>query len=77
MWSRIRDWHRNLSWNAGYRHGKNGALGVDPWWVHREIYCFGYGRGMSSDLACPVEFESIEIETAAEPDEQRDSEIVR
>jgi hypothetical protein len=70
MWSRIRDWHRNLSWNAGYRRGKNGVLGVDPWWVDREIYYFAYGRGMSSDLAPLTEAESVEIETAAEPDER-------
>jgi hypothetical protein len=75
MWSRIRNWHRNLSWNAGYRHGKKGVLGVDPWWVDTEIYYFGYGRGMSSDLAPLAEVQSVEIETAAEQDEQHDPEI--
>jgi hypothetical protein len=66
MWSRIRYWHRNLSWNAGYRHGRSGVLGVDPWWVDREIYYFAYGRGMRSDLPPLAEVQSVEIETAAE-----------
>jgi hypothetical protein len=66
MLARIRDWHRNLSWNVGYRHGKNGLLAASPWWVDAEIYSLAYMHGMGVELAPPANTATEEAARAKE-----------
>jgi hypothetical protein len=50
MLARIRDWHQNLSWNIGYRHGKEDLPFSCPWWADREICALAYLQGKGADL---------------------------
>jgi hypothetical protein len=50
MLARIRDWHQNLSWNVGYRRGKEGRPFSCPWWAGREICALAYLQGKGVDL---------------------------
>jgi hypothetical protein len=66
MLARIRDWHQNLSWNVGFRHGKNGLLGANPWWVDTEIYSLAYMQGMGVELVPPANTAKEEAARAKE-----------
>ena len=49
MWARLRDWHQNLSWGAGYRQGKRKQPFRCPWWADREIFGLAYMQGKTGE----------------------------
>ena len=51
MWSRVRDWHQNLSWKVSYQRGKEGRPFVTPWWADKELCSYAYMQGKGVDFA--------------------------
>lgn len=66
MLARIRDWHQNLSWNAGYRQAMRERPFHLPWWVDREIFGLAYIQGMTGEKIITEEMVAEEENRASE-----------
>jgi len=66
MFARIRDWHQNLSWNAGYRQGQRKWPFRCPWWADREIFSVAYMQGRTGEQIITKEMATTEQKRAAE-----------
>ena len=39
---KLRDMHQNISWNLGFKQGKEGLQHKCPWWVDRMVFSLAY-----------------------------------
>jgi hypothetical protein len=66
MLARIRDWHQNLSWGAGYHQGQRKRPFRCPWWADRQTFGLAYMQGMTGEPLITKDTLEAEEKRAAE-----------